>query len=68
MSPYQTPAQQRAVEMGVIVDRWYWVTINGTEWFPAVYDKYLGWSNADCWDDMRHEVTAWKLIPLPAEL
>jgi hypothetical protein len=68
MTVFHTEAEKQAVEIGVIIGRWYWVTTDGTDWFPAVYDEYLGWSNSDCWDDMYKEVTAWKLIPLPEEL
>lgn len=53
---------------GVIQDRWYWVRVQDGEWFPASWDEFLGWTNSDCWDDMRNEVIEWKLIPLPEDI
>ncbi len=49
-----------------IPDRWYWIkeSVEG-EWFPAFYDKTVGWTNGDTWEDFDRQVVQWYLIPLP---
>lgn len=49
-----------------IPDRWYWIKKSDDgEWFPAYYDKLVGWTNGDCWEDWDKTVTQWHLIPFP---
>jgi len=49
-----------------IPDRWHWIkeSVEG-EWFPAFYDKTVGWTNGDTWEDFDRQVVQWYLIPLP---
>ena len=66
---FVTDAEQRAKDLGILLDRWYWVRCGpDDEWFPAIYDEYSGWCNGDTWGDFYNQVTDWRLIPLPEEL
>ncbi len=49
-----------------ISGRWYWIKESDDgDWFPALYDKTVGWTNGDTWEDWDKKVVQWHLIALP---
>lgn len=47
--------------------KWYWISFDGTNWFPAKRDNNAvgGWASGDIWEDFDHEVKFWAEIQPP---
>lgn len=47
--------------------RWYWVSSDEKEWWPAKRDtaRAGGWTNDDTWEDFDGEVKHWRVILPP---